>query len=164
LLPLNPPAPAWPFTETRTGAAGDWALLLPDRRRFGIAGETTAPPQQSMTVRIQYPPFPGGPVVNVANVPVTLGRENAVPNTVLRGQVTRTGGRPLGGVAITTSLNALASRTRDDGRWTLYFDPNQANVANVAVKATAPDGSTATLNGVAIQHGATVVVPALHLP
>lgn len=162
LPPLNPPAPAWPFVATRTGASGDWALLLPDRRRFGIAGETTAPPPQSMTVRVQYPG--GGPVVNIVNVPVTLGRENAVPNTALRGQVARAGGLPLGGVTITTSANALASRTRDDGRWTLYLDPNQPDVASVAVKATAPDGSTVTLNGVAIRSRATVVVPTLHLP
>jgi len=162
LLPLNPPAPAWPFTETRTGTAGDWALLRPDRRRFGGAGETTAQPPMAMTVRVRHPN--GGPVVNIANVPVTLGRENAVPNTALRGQVIRAGGRPLGGVVITTSANALASRTRDDGRWTLYFDPNQVGVINVAVTATAPDCSTVTLNGVAIQSRATVVVPTLHLP
>jgi len=162
LLPLNPPAPAWPFTETRTGTAGDWALLLPDRRRFGVAGETTAQPPMAMTVRVRHPN--GGPVVNIANVPVTLGRENAVPNTALRGQVTRTGGRPLGDVVITTSANALASRTRADGRWALYFDPAYLGANNVAVKATAPDGSTATLNGVAIKQGATVVVPTLHLP
>ena len=121
-----------------------------------------AQPPMAMTVRVRHPN--GGPVVNIANVPVTLGRENAVPNTALRGQVIRAGGRPLGGVVITTSANALASRTRDDGRWTLYFDPNQVGVINVAVTATAPDGSTVTLNGVAIKQGATVVVPTLHLP
>jgi hypothetical protein len=161
---LNPPAPAWPFIQTETDASGDWALLLPDRRRFGIAGETTAQPPQSMTVHVQCLPLVGGRVLDFQNVPVTLGRENAVPNTSLRGQVTRAGGRPLGGVVITTSANALASRTRDDGRWTLYLDPNQVGVINVAVTATAPDGSTVTLNGVAIQSRATVVVPTLHLP
>jgi len=162
LLPLNPALPAWPFTAPRTGPPGDRALLLPDRRRFGIAGETTAQPPVAMTVRVQHPN--GGPVVNILNVPVTLGRENSVANTALRGQVTRAGGFPLGGVVITTSVNALASRTRDDGRWTLYLDPNQAGVANVAVTATAPDGSTATLNGVAVISRATVVVPTIHLP
>jgi hypothetical protein len=162
LPPLNPPLPAWPFTATSTGASGDWALLLPDRRRFGIAGETTPQPTMPMTVRVQHPG--GGPVVNILNVPVTLGRENAVPNTALRGQVTGSGGAPLGGVVITTSANALASRTREDGRWALYLDPNQPDVVNVAVTATAPSGSTVTLNGVAIRSRATVVVPTLHLP
>jgi hypothetical protein len=161
---LNPPAPAWPFIQTETDAAGSWALLLPDRRRFGVAGETTVPPAQPMTVHVQCLPLVGGRVLDFQNVPVTLGRENAVPNTSLRGQVTRAGGRPLDGVVITTSLNALATRTRDDGRWTLYFDPNQLSVANVAVTATAPDGSTATLNGLAVQGKAAVVVPTIHLP
>ena len=161
---LNPPAPAWPFIRTTTGASGDWALLLPDRRRFGIPGETTPQPVQDMTVQVRYPPIPGGPVVNVQHVPVTLGRENALANTVLRGAVTRSGGRPLDGIAISTSANALVSRTRTDGRWALHLDPNQADVPNVAVTATAPDGSTATLNGVAIRSRATVVVPTIHLP
>ena len=161
---LNPPAPAWPFLQTETDDSGSWALLLPDRRRFGIAGETTVPPAQQMTVHVQCRPPVGGRVVDFQNFPVTLGRENAIPNTSLRGQVTRSGARPRGGVVITTSLNALASRTRDDGRWTLYFDPNQLSVANVAVTATAPDGSTATLNGVAVQEKAAVVVPTFHLP
>jgi hypothetical protein len=161
---LNPPAPAWPFIQTETDASGGWALLLPDRRRIGVAGETAVPPVQQMTVHVQCLPIPGGRVLDFQNVPVTLGRENAAPNTSLRGQVTRAGGRPLGGVAITTSANALASRTRDDGRWALYFDPNYAGASNVTVKATATDGSTVTLNGVAIKQGATVVVPTLHLP
>jgi hypothetical protein len=159
---LNPAAPAWPFVATRTGASGDWALLLPDRRRIGFPGETTVQPTQLMTVRVQHPN--GGPVVNIAQVPVTLGRENAVANTALRGAVARAGGQPLQGVVITTSDNALTSTTRSDGRWTLYLDPNHLGALNVAVTATAPDGSSATLNGVAIIRRATVVVPTIHLP
>lgn len=162
LAALNPPNPPWPFIETRTGANGDWALVLPDRRRIGYPAETAAPGPVSMTIRVTYPP--PGPTVDILNVPVTFGRENAVPNTALRGAVTRTGGRPLAGVIITTSANALRSRARSDGRWTLYLDPNQPDVANVAVTATAPDGSSATVNGVAIRNRATIVVPAIPLP
>jgi hypothetical protein len=159
LIPLTP---AWPFIATRTGDTGDWALLLPDRRRIGIPGEATSQPPIPMTIRVQHPN--GGPVVNIVNVPVTLGRENTVPNVALRGAVTRDGGRPLADVVITTSANALQTRTRVDGRWTLYFDPNQADVVNVAVTATAPGGSTVTVNGVAIRNRATVVVPTIYLP
>lgn len=158
----NPPAPAWPFVSTETGASGDWALLLPDRRRIGFPGETAAQPTQQMIVQVTHP-VPG-PVVNITQVPVTLGRENAVPNTALRGAVTRAGGLPLDGVVITTSDNALTSATRSDGRWALYLDPNHAGAANVSVTATALDGSTVTLNGVAIIRRATVVVPTIHLP
>lgn len=162
LPPLTPALPAWPFVETRSGERGDWAVLLPDRRRIGFPGETTPQPPVPMTIRIEHPN--AGPVVDILGVPVTLGRDNAVPNTALRGTVARSGGHPLDGVAITTSVNGLVSRARADGSWTLYFDPNQPDVANLAVTATAPDGSTVTLNGVAIRNRATVVVPTLHLP
>jgi hypothetical protein len=159
---LNPPFPAWPFVQTRSGENGDWAILLPDRRRIGFPGEATAVAAVLMKVSVAHPP--PDPVVEIADVRVTLGSENAVPNTSLRGAVVRKGGQPLDGVQITTSVNALQSRTHADGRWTLYFDPNQADVINVAVTAIAPDGSSATLNGVAIRSRATVVVPTLHLP
>ena len=67
-------------------------------------------------------------------------------------------------MVITTSLNALTSRTRDDGQWSLYLDPNEPSAANIAVTATAPGGGTATLNGVSVQPKAAVVVPTIHLP
>lgn len=170
LPPLNlPPLADWPFRVTRTGASGDWALFLPDRRRIGFTNETPAatnppvPPLAPvpMTIRIAYPS--NGPVVNILDVPITLGRENAVPNTALRGRVAGLGGRPLGGAVITTSVNALASRSRADGSWSLYFDPNQADVPNVSVTATDPAGNAATVLGIAVRQRATVVVPTIHL-
>lgn len=170
LPPLNlPPLSDWPFRVTRTGASGDWALLLPDRRRLGFTNETpavTTPPSPPlapvpMTIRIEYPS--NGPVVNIADVPITLGRENAVPNTALRGRVTGPAGRPLEGAAITTSVNALTSHSRSDGSWSLYFDPGQTDVPNASVTASAPGGNTVTVPGVAVRQRATIVVPTIHL-
>jgi hypothetical protein len=165
LPPLNPAMPAWPFSETRTGASGDWALLLPDRRRIGFPNETTAPAPVKLTIRIEHPPHDPqtGPVVDIPDVPVTLGRENAVPNTALRGRVAGPGGRPIAGARITTSVNARESRSRPDGTWSLYFDPNQPDVANASVTATGPAGNAATLSGIAVRSRATVVVPTLHV-
>jgi len=168
--PLTLPSLAdWPFQLTSTGASGDWALLLPDRRRIGFTTETpaaTTPPSPPlapvpMTIRVEYPS--GGPVVTIPGVPITLGRENTVPNTALRGQVTGAGGRPLEGAVITTSVNALASRSRPDGSWSLYFDPSQADATNVSVTATPPAGNAVTIPGIAVRHRATVVVPTIHL-
>jgi hypothetical protein len=160
-LPLTPPNLPWPFSATLTGASGDWALLLPDRRRIGSANETPVPAltPAPMTIRIAYPK--SGPVVNIPKL-ITLGRENFVPNTALRGQVAGPGGRALAGATITTTVNALASRSRTDGSWSLYFDPNQADAANVTVTATGPAGTSATALA-AVKHGATVVVPTIHL-
>jgi hypothetical protein len=167
---LNLPAlPDWPFWATRTGASGDWAVLLPDRRRIGFPAETPVasnppvPPlaPAPMTIRIAYPS--NGPVITIPNVPITLGRENTVPNTALRGRVVGPGSRPLADAAITTSVNALASRSRADGSWALYFDANQADANNVTVTATAPAGNSATAQGVAVKQRATVVVPTIHL-
>jgi hypothetical protein len=158
---FNPANPAWPFVEARTSDSGDWALLLPDRRRFGYPAETTAQAAVVMAISVTYPN--GGPVVNIPDVSVTFGRENSLANTALRGVVTRSGGKPRGGIRIRTSVNALESRTRDDGRWSLYFDPNQLDVANVSVTATAADGTNATVAGAAVRKRATVVAPTIHL-
>ena len=112
-----------------------------------------------MTIRIAYPK--SGPVVTIPTS-ITLGRENFVPNTALRGRVVGPGGRPLAGATITTTVNALASRSGTDGSWWLYLDPNQTDAPNVTVTATGPAGNTAT-DLVAVRHGATVVVPTIHL-
>jgi hypothetical protein len=159
--PLTPPNLPWPFSATHTGASGDWALLLPDRRRIGSANETPVPAlaPASMTISIAYPK--SGPVVTIPQL-ITLGRENFVPNTALRGRVTGPGGRPLAGATITTTVNALTSRSRADGSWWLYLDPNQTDAPTVTVTATGPAGNTATAL-VAVRQWATVVVPTIHL-
>lgn len=159
--PLTPPGLDWPFSETHTGATGDWALLLPDRRRIGSANETPVPAlaPAPVTISIAFPK--SGPVVTIPTS-ITLGRENFVANTALRGRVAGPGGRPLAGATITTTVNALASRSRADGSWSLYFAPNQTDVSNVTVTATGPAGNTATAL-VAIKHEATIAVPTIHL-
>jgi hypothetical protein len=158
-LVLNPAVPPWPFLDTETGASGDWAILLPDRRRIGYPNETAPPAAVALNIRVTR----GATVVNYPPVPVTLGRENHVPNTGLRGQVTGAGGRPFPGATITTSLGPERSITRANGQWFLYFDPNRPGATNASVTATAPDGRAATVTGVTLVSKATVVVPSIHI-
>jgi hypothetical protein len=167
-LPVAPPAGlpplgAWPFLSAKTDARGDWTLVLPDRRYFDNTPEIPPgnPPAQvskQIAVRIQYP---GGPVTRQVNV--LLGREYALKNTALRGQVLGRGGRPITGAAIKTSTNAPTSTSRADGTWFLYFDLNQVAVPNVTVTATTPSGAVATAS-VPLTPQATVVVPTFQFP
>jgi hypothetical protein len=157
---INPPNPPWPFTNSTTSDSGDWAILLPDRRRLGFLSETTVPAPLPLIVRIQYP---DGTTVDTPNIPVTLGRENAIANTALRGIVVGPGGRRVAGATIETSLGPEPSVTRPDGQWFLYFNPNQPDASNVTVTATAPDGTTAIAIGVEVKQRATVVVPTIQI-
>jgi hypothetical protein len=151
----------WPFVRTRTSAAGDWALLLPGRRYIDGAPEipsrTNLPLKKQLTVRIAYP---DGPVTTLQTV--LLGSEHSVRNTAMRGQVLGPGGRPLAGVPITTSVDAHSSVTGADGSWRLYFDLNQAAVAQVGVTAAPPGQAPKTDQTASLQPGATVVVPTIH--
>ncbi len=164
LQPPNlPPLTDWPFLRSVSGAGGDWALLLPGRRYIDnapeIAPANTLPLKKQITLRLAYP---DGAVNTVQDV--VLGSEHAVRNTALRGQVLGPGGRALAGVAITTSAGARSSVTRADGLWTLYFDLNQAGIANVSVTATAPGQAPQTDATVTLRPGSTVFVPTFHFP
>lgn len=165
LAPVTlPPLGNWPFIAADTNAQGDWTLVLPDRRYFDatpeIPGGNPPPPvTRLLSFRIEYPNAP--PVVRPATV--RLGSEFALRNTMLRGQVTGTGGRPIAGATITSSVNARSSRTRADGTWTLCFDLNQVTVPNVTVTAMTPAGATATA-ATTLQREAAVVVPTFQFP
>jgi len=159
-----PPLGNWPFLSANTDALGNWTLVLPDRRYFDATPEIPPgnPPgtvTRPISVRIQYP---GGPVTRQRIV--KLGSEFSFRNTALRGQVLARSGRPIAGATITTSANALTTRSRADGVWFLYFDLNQAAVANFTVTATIPSGATATVSAVTLQPEATIVVPTFQLP
>lgn len=151
----------WPFTRARSGAAGDWALVLPGRRHIDNAPEIPAPAnpplRKQLSVRIGYP---GGPVTTPQSV--LLGSEHSVRNTALRGQALGPGGRPLAGVPITTSVNARTCATRADGGWSLYFDLNQVAVAQVGVTAAPPGRPPKTDQTATLRPGATVIVPTFH--
>ena len=153
-----PPLGDWPFMRTRSSRSGDWSLVLPGRRYYDNAPEIPAPAdlplERQLSVRIGYS---GAPVTTVQTV--LLGSEHGVRNTALRGRVLGPGGRPLAGVPITTSVNARTSVTRADGGWTLYFDLNQAAVAQVKVTASPPGRPPKTDTSATLQPGATVVVP-----
>lgn len=159
--PELPPLADWPFLRARSSASGDWALVLPGRRYIDNAPElpppASLPVTKQLSVRIGYP---GGPVTRLQTV--VLGSEHAVSNTALRGQVLGPGGRPLAGVPITTSVDAHASLTRADGSWRLYFDLNQAAVAQLAVTAAPPGRAPKTDTSATLQPGGTVVVPTFH--
>jgi hypothetical protein len=153
--------PAWPFTRCEVSESGDWAILLPDRRRFtAFAEEQAAPVTTNVTVRITPPA--GAPVDLQENV--TLGGEHRIPNTALRGEVRGAGGRPIPGARVTTSVNALASESGSDGRWFLYFGLNQADANNVTVTATLPGGATRSLANQTVARRRTLVVPTIQFP
>lgn len=158
--PTLPPLGNWPFLSASTDARGDWTLVLPDRRYIDGAPEIPAQPVvKPISVRVHYP---SGAVTAQRNV--TLGSEFALRNTALRGQVLGAGGRPIANAVISTSVNALTSQSRADGVWFLYFDLNQAAVANLTVTATTPSGASATATAVTLRPEATVVVPTFQFP
>lgn len=156
-----PPLGPWPFLQARSDERGDWAIVLPGRRYYDNTLELrppNAPPiVRPITVRVH---LPNGPLDLVENV--TLGSEHSVRNTALRGQVTGGGGTPLPGAVVTTTVSGATSVTRANGLWFLYFDLDQADVPNVTVTVTAPDGTTASDSTARVRHGATIVVPTFH--
>jgi hypothetical protein len=168
LLPflIPPELPAlvdWPFLRTETNAAGDWAILLPGRRYLDPSPEIVplgSPPlQKNITVRFS---LSGGPLDVV--VPVTLATDHSLRNTALRGRVTGRGGRPITGAAISTTLGARQSISRENGTWLLVYDLTQLTTAGVTVTATLPDGRTASAAGIAVMRQATITVPTLEFP
>jgi hypothetical protein len=159
--PELPALGAWPFLSARSGPNGDWALVLPGRRYLDHTAEIPAPAtlplHKQINLRIGYP---DGAMSTVQNV--LLGSEHAVRNTGLRGQVLGPGGRPLGGVAISTSAGPRTCLSRPDGGWTLYFDLNQAGLAQLSVTATLPGRPPRTETSALLRPGSTVIVPTFH--
>jgi hypothetical protein len=159
-----PPLGDWSrFLKVKTNENGDWAIVLPGRRYIDALPEVPAPGQlpidRQVTVRIHYP-------AGAVDVPTTvrLGTEHSVRNTALRGQVVGSGGRPIAGAQVTTSVGPGASASRADGVWFLYFDILQPDVANATVTVATPEGATASDPNVQVRRGATVVVPTFRFP
>jgi hypothetical protein len=168
LLPfLTPPElPAlvdWPFLRTETNAAGDWSIVLPGRRHIDGSPEVLSlgspPIQKNITLRFSL----SGGALDVV-VPVTLATDHSVRNTAFRGRVIGRGGRPLAGAAISTSLDARQSTSREDGMWLLVFDLTQFTTAGVTVTATLPDGRTANVAGIEVRRQATITIPTFEFP
>jgi hypothetical protein len=152
----------WPFTTAVTGMQGDWVLVLPGRRYLATIDEIPAanvplPITRAFTIRITA----DGTSVDLTRQ-IPLGTEYSLRATALRGQVVAGAGRPIAGVRISTSVNALTSITRPNGTWFLYFDFDQQTVSNVTVTATTPDGASASDSTVQVEREATVVVPTFH--
>jgi hypothetical protein len=154
----------WPFIKATTSGSGDWALVLPNRRYLDNTAEVLPNPNVLLTktfdLRLTLPP-PGGAVINLQR-PIPYGREYSLRQTGLRGQVTTTAGRPIGGAQVATSVSGLTTTTRANGLWFLYFPFDQPTVDPVTVTVTTPSGATASTNTAHLEHDATTVVPTFH--
>lgn len=152
-----PPAdPAFParfqvFPDCKTDASGNWIVSFIDTAPHVLP---TPDPFANFfgTIEVNRPVAP----YNVANVQVTLGQENSLRQTGLRGSVVHTNGRPFPGVKITTSVAPGESTTRSDGQWFFYFNLGQAN-GPVTVTATAPDGQNSNALSQIVRDSITVV-------
>lgn len=145
---LNPPN-LGPFTTTVTDASGAWVLAF----RPANANDVIA------TVRIE---IPNEPPLNVPQVVLKAGQDNALSQTSLRGFVKRADGTPIRDAEISVDLVPNESvRTSGDGSWSFYFDLNQADAA-AQVTAVAPDGQSDTVN-TQVRRRAAVLVPAFQL-
>jgi hypothetical protein len=130
-------------TRARTGADGQWVLVLPDDAASGI-----------VTLRFSAP---GAAPVDVGNVPVTAGREVALAETALRGLVTDRG-REAPGSLVSVDGQPGRTRSESDGSWVYLFPLNQP-LDVVQVRATLPDGRSRSQPGVTVRPRSTVVVP-----
>lgn len=166
LQPGNQPVlGSWPFMRTLTSSNGDWALILPGRLYIDAApeGPVGPPPPnpplltKQVSLRLAYPT---GVITTLRTV--VLGAEHPVRNTGLRGQVLGSGGRPIAGARITTSVSAATTTTRRDGSWFLYFDLDQPAVGNLTVTATTPSQASAADSTASVQPESIVVVPTFH--
>lgn len=154
---FEPPAdPAFPirfqlFPDCKTDAKGNWVVSLIDKDPHVLA---TPDPffEFQGAIQVNRPVNP----YNVPNVKLTLGRENALRQTGLRGSVVHAGGRPFPGVKLTTSIGPGESVTRSDGQWFFYFDLGQADDP-VTVTATAPDGQNTNVLSQIVRDSITVV-------
>jgi len=139
------------FPTCITDAQGNWVTSLIDKQPNPVPIPDPFD-QFNATVNVN---LPGNPY-NVANVAMTLGAENSLRQTGLRGSVVHANGRPFPGVGITTSVRPGESITRADGQWFFYFNLGQAN-GPVTVTATAPDGQNSNALSQIVRNGITVV-------
>jgi len=129
-----------------TDARGSWVLTLLDA------------PAADFTAMLRFSKPDGGAVVDVADVHVVRGAENALSNTALRGIVlTAAGAAPIHEAEITIDGHPGSVRTDRDGRWIFYLSLFEPNV-DARVNATSPGGATA-VQDTPIRNRATVVVP-----
>ena len=134
-----------------TDETGQWVLIFPDA--FFPALQTT------MQVTVDVTPPGGGPIVSVTGVDVDKGRERALGETALRGQVLTTAGTVIPGAVVEVQGQPGQTATASDGSWFYYFDLNQPVAPLVDVTARLPDGRTQTQNNQPVQTRATVAVP-----
>lgn len=142
--PVTPPDTG-ELARCITDAGGSWVLTLLD----------PVPADFMATLRFTKP---DGAVVDVPNVRVLRGADNALSNTALRGIVlTATGATPIHQAEITIDGSAGSVFTDRDGRWIFYLSLSEPDGV-ARVNATLPSGATAAQD-TPIRNRATVVVP-----
>jgi hypothetical protein len=144
------------FPKCRTDKNGNWVVSMIDKQPVPVP---VPDPFDQFLADVDVNLF-GGPY-SVSNLTITLGAENSLRQTGLRGRVVHSNGRPFPNVKITTSVGPGVSVSRSDGQWFFYFKLGQAN-GPVTVTATAPDGqNTNSLSQ--IQRDSITVVPTFEL-
>lgn len=151
ITPALPPSFA-AFTKSLPDANGNWVLAV-------VQLQPEDPPPDFAHSQVRFT-LSGGQQ-DVVDVAIAPGAENVIRQTALRGRVIQSGGVPVVGAKITTSLGAGNSFSRNDGQWAYYFGVLQ-NDAAATVTATAPDGRRAQQN-IQIQRGKTLILPPMQV-
>jgi hypothetical protein len=143
-------APA--VNDYRTDETGQWMLAFADDQ-----------PSGPVDVEIELPERPA------VTVPAELrrGAQATLAQTSLRGAVRTEAGYGAATATIGVSGQVDASRSRPDGSWSYYFDPDfapdpadpSADVTTVDVTATLPDGRTLTQPDVTVRRRASTPGP-----
>lgn len=145
MVSITVPANTWPFASCSTNQDGGWVLAIP------LASTAAA-----ITPTLHFV-LPDTSSFDIAGVAVTLGEENSLPQTALRGFVLTTTGAPIPNAVITVAGLAGSSTSGSDGAWSYFMSLTQPNVM-AAVTATAPGGGTQSQN-MQIKNRTTVQVP-----
>jgi hypothetical protein len=138
------------FKECMTDLRGDWVLAFIEKDK-----NTPRPDFENSRVRVH---LPGGGYET--DVRITVGAENTLAQTALRGSV-RKKGSPVPNAKITISSFQGVSLSDRNGQWKFFFQWRQ-QAGPVKITSMAQDGSTVTAEAF-IMPGKTVVVPALEL-
>jgi hypothetical protein len=138
------------FKECMTDLRGDWVLAFIEKDK-----DIPRPDFDNSRVRVHLPE--GG---YETDVKITVGAENILAQTALRGSV-RKKGSPVSSAKITISSFKGVSLSDRDGQWKFFFELRQ-QAGPVKITSTAQDGSMGTAETF-IMPGKTVVVPALEL-
>jgi len=133
----------------QTDSTGRWVLVFPDSQPAG-----------PVTVRFTFPA--GGPVLAVPGIALVPGASNAIQQTALYGQALAAD-QPARGCTVEVLGRAGQALADATGAWLYYLDLGEPG-GQVAVRATLPDGRTATQGNVPVQPLEANRVPTFRFP